>query len=40
MITIVLDDMVAVKRGDLFNGTYSLGQMTDDRIRYSGQKVV
>lgn len=29
-----------VKRGDLFNGVYALGQMTEDRARYTGNAVV
>ena len=29
-----------VKRGDLFNGTYALGDMTDARANYTGQRVV
>ena len=29
-----------VNRGDLFNGAWQLGQMTDDRVRYTGNAVV
>lgn len=29
-----------VSRGDRFNSVWSLGEMTDDRMKYTGQKVV
>ena len=29
-----------VSRGDMFNSVWSLGEMTDDRVKYTGQKVV
>lgn len=29
-----------VRRGDLFNGTYQLGEMTDSRVQYTGQAIV
>lgn len=32
-------DKGGVRRGDLFNGIYSLGQMTEDRMNYTGQMV-
>lgn len=33
-------DKGGVKRGERFNSVWSLGEMTDDRMRYTGQKVV
>lgn len=33
-------DKGGVERGDLFNGTFALGEMTEDRMRYSGDRVV
>jgi len=29
-----------VRRGDMFNSVWSLGEMTDDRMKYTGQKIV
>jgi len=33
-------DKGGVRRGDLFNGVYGLGKMTEDRMNYTGEKVV
>ena len=33
-------DKGGVRRGDLFNGVYALGKMTEDRMNYTGDRVV
>lgn len=33
-------DKGGVRRGDLFNGVYAMGQMTEDRMNYTGDRVV
>ena len=33
-------DKGGVRRGDLFNGVYGLGKMTNDRMNYTGERVV
>lgn len=33
-------DKGGVRRGDLFNGVYAMGKMTEDRMNYTGERVV
>lgn len=33
-------DKGGIRRGDLFNGVYALGTMTEDRMNYTGDRVV
>lgn len=33
-------DKGGVRRGDLFNGVYAMGRMTEDRMNYTGERVV
>ena len=33
-------DKGGVRRGDLFNGVYAMGQMNEDRMNYTGERVV